>query len=182
MKRCTFKKHRCTFVAKVRIQSCFIKNHIKWQIWMYLFSYFLKNLRESQLLKQKTPMGYGYISYFLSNRNTIFYEFSWLALHIPSPPACTEDIANRIAKDQYVQPNVPTTTILTVKKTILTMTPDHMYKAHRTTIHPVRLAYKPYFFRQRTLFFSHNKSANNTFSHGLSAKRTGHMSEGSWDT
>jgi len=25
-------------------------------------------------------------------------------------------IANRIAKDQYVQPNVPTTTILTVKK------------------------------------------------------------------
>jgi len=73
-------------------------------------------LRESQLLKQKTPMGYGYISYFLSNRNTIFYEFSWLALHIPSPPACTEDIANRIAKDQYVQHNVPTTTILTVKK------------------------------------------------------------------
>jgi len=94
LKRCTFTKHRCTFVAKVRIQSCFIKNHIKWQIWMYLFSYFLKKLRESQLLKQKTPMGYGYISYFLSNRNTIFYEFSWLALHISSPPACTEDIVH----------------------------------------------------------------------------------------
>ena len=94
LKRCTFTKHRCTFVAKVRIQSCFIKNHIKWQIWMYFFSYFLKKLRESQLLKQKTPMGYGYISYFLSNRNAIFYEFSWLALHIPSPPACTEDIVH----------------------------------------------------------------------------------------
>jgi len=36
---------------------------------------------------------------------------------------------------------------------------------------PVRLAYKPYFFSQRTVFFSHNKSANSTFSHDLSAKR-----------
>ena len=39
---------------------------------------------------------------------------------------------------------------------------------------PVCLAYKPYFFSQRTVFFSHNKSANRTFSHGLSAKRTWH--------
>ena len=38
---------------------------------------------------------------------------------------------------------------------------------------PVRLVYKPYFFSQRTIFFSHNKSANGTFSYGLSAKRTG---------
>ena len=37
----------------------------------------------------------------------------------------------------------------------------------------VRLAYKPYFFSQRIIFFSHNKSANSTFSHDLSAKRTG---------
>ena len=28
----------------------------------------------------------------------------------------------------------------------------------------VRLAYKPYFFNQRTIFFSHNKSANSTLS------------------
>ena len=41
---------------------------------------------------------------------------------------------------------------------------------------PVRLAYKPYFFTQRTIFFSHNKSTNSTFSHGLSAKRTGQRS------
>ena len=40
---------------------------------------------------------------------------------------------------------------------------------------PVHLAYKPYFFSQRTVFFSHNKSANSAFSHGLSAKRTGHV-------
>jgi len=33
------------------------------------------------------------------------------------------------------------------------------------------LAYKPYFFSQRTIFFSHTKSANSTFSHGLSAKQ-----------
>ena len=39
---------------------------------------------------------------------------------------------------------------------------------------PVRLAYKPYFFGQRIIFFSHNKSTNSTFSHGLSAKRIGH--------
>jgi len=38
----------------------------------------------------------------------------------------------------------------------------------------IRLAYNPYFFGQRTVFFSHNKSVNSTFSHGLSAKRTGH--------
>jgi len=43
---------------------------------------------------------------------------------------------------------------------------------------PVCLAYKPYFFSQRILFFSHNKSANSTFSHGLSTKRTGHLSIG----
>jgi hypothetical protein len=29
-----------------------------------------------------------------------------------------------------------------------------------------------YFFSERTMFFSHNKSANITFSYGLSAKRT----------
>ena len=44
---------------------------------------------------------------------------------------------------------------------------------------PVRLAYKPYFFSQRTIFFSHNKSANSTFSHDLSAKRTG-QSKSEW--
>ena len=44
-----------------------------------------------------------------------------------------------------------------------------------TYLRPVRLAYKPYFFSQRTVFFSHNKSANSTFSHGLSAKRIGRL-------
>ena len=39
-------------------------------------------------------------------------------------------------------------------------------RSHR----PVRLAYKPYFFNQRTIFFSHNKSTNSIFSHGLSVK------------
>ena len=38
---------------------------------------------------------------------------------------------------------------------------------------PVCLIYKPYFFNQRTIFFSHNKLVNSTFSHGLSAKRIG---------
>ena len=37
------------------------------------------------------------------------------------------------------------------------------------------LAYKPYFFSQRIIFFSHNKSANSTFSHDLSVKRTGQI-------
>ena len=35
----------------------------------------------------------------------------------------------------------------------------------------IRLAYKPYFFSKRTVFFSHTKSANSTFSHGLLAKQ-----------
>ena len=34
------------------------------------------------------------------------------------------------------------------------------------------LTYKPYFFSQRIIFFSHAKSINNTFSHGLSVKQT----------
>ena len=33
------------------------------------------------------------------------------------------------------------------------------------------LAYKPYFFSQRTVFFSHTKSVNGTFSHDLSVKQ-----------
>ena len=37
---------------------------------------------------------------------------------------------------------------------------------------PVCLCYEPYHFSERTMFFSHNKSANSTFSHGFSAKRT----------
>jgi hypothetical protein len=37
----------------------------------------------------------------------------------------------------------------------------------------IRLVYKPYFSSQQTVFFSHNKSANDTFNHGFSAKRTG---------
>jgi hypothetical protein len=38
--------------------------------------------------------------------------------------------------------------------------------------HPVRLSYKPYFFQPSNIVFSHNKSANSTFSHGFLAKRT----------
>ena len=41
----------------------------------------------------------------------------------------------------------------------------------RTEMRPVRWAYKSYFFSQQIIFFFHNKSANNTFSHGV--KRTG---------
>ena len=48
-------------------------------------------------------------------------------------------------------------------------------KTDRWNNHYVRLAYKLYFFSQRTIFFSHNKSANSTFSHDLSAKRTGQI-------
>ena len=46
----------------------------------------------------------------------------------------------------------------------------------------VRLTYKPYFFSQRTVFFSYNKSANSTFNHDLSAKRTGQRSKLGEDT
>jgi len=35
----------------------------------------------------------------------------------------------------------------------------------------VCFSYKPYFFSQRIIFFSHTKSVNSTFSHGLSAKQ-----------
>jgi len=37
----------------------------------------------------------------------------------------------------------------------------------------IRLAYNLYFFSHRTVFFSHHKSANSTFSHDLLAKRKG---------
>ena len=71
---------------------------------MYLFSYFLKILKESQLLKQKTPMGYDATHIFLSNQNTVFMSSRGLHCIFPPPPACTEGtlsmyIANKIAKD-----------------------------------------------------------------------------------
>ena len=37
----------------------------------------------------------------------------------------------------------------------------------------VRLSYEPYCFSEGIVFFFHNKSANSTFSHDFSAKRTG---------
>jgi hypothetical protein len=37
---------------------------------------------------------------------------------------------------------------------------------------PVHLSCEPYYFSERTVFFSHNKSANSIFSHDFSAKRT----------
>ena len=40
-------------------------------------------------------------------------------------------------------------------------------------IGPVRLSCEPYCFSEGKVFFSHNKSANSTFSHGFSAKRKG---------
>jgi len=45
---------------------------------------------------------------------------------------------------------------------------DHYWRAVLLilfSLRPVRLAYKLYFFSQRTVFFSHNKSANSIFSH-----------------
>jgi hypothetical protein len=42
-----------------------------------------------------------------------------------------------------------------------------------STVHcPVRLNLSACLISNGTIFFSHNKSANNTFSHGLSAKQT----------
>jgi len=44
---------------------------------------------------------------------------------------------------------------------------------YHTLVGLVRLFYELYYFSKRTVFFSHNKSANNTVSHGFSANRTG---------
>ena len=41
---------------------------------------------------------------------------------------------------------------------------------------PIRLAYKPYFFSQQTIFFSHNLSTNVTFSRSLSAQTNSQIS------
>ena len=57
----------------------------------------------------------------------------------------------------------------------LTSAPGKRSGGTVTNKRPVRLAYKPYFFNQQTIFFSHNKLANSTFSHDLSIKRTWHL-------
>jgi hypothetical protein len=44
----------------------------------------------------------------------------------------------------------------------------------------VRLSYEPYCFSEGIMFFSHGKSANGTFSHDFSAKRTNNMLLKSW--
>jgi len=38
---------------------------------------------------------------------------------------------------------------------------------------PIHLSYEPYYFSERIVSFSHNESANSTFSHGFSVKQTG---------
>ena len=43
------------------------------------------------------------------------------------------------------------------------------------SIRPVRLAYKPYFFSQRTAFFSHNKSANGIFTMAYQPSEQGNI-------
>jgi len=48
-------------------------------------------------------------------------------------------------------------------------------KFQHKTKDPIRWSYEPYYFSERTIFFSHNKLANSTFSHGLLAKRRGHI-------
>ena len=40
---------------------------------------------------------------------------------------------------------------------------------------PCSLGYKPYCFSEGTVFFSHNKSANSTFSHGFFSEANGPM-------
>jgi hypothetical protein len=42
-----------------------------------------------------------------------------------------------------------------------------------THLCPVYLSYKPYFFSQRSMFFSHDKLVNSTCSHNFLTKRTG---------
>ena len=46
---------------------------------------------------------------------------------------------------------------------------------------PVRLSYEMYYFSERTMFFSHNKSVNSIFNHDFLSKRTGSMPM-KWET
>ena len=50
--------------------------------------------------------------------------------------------------------------------------PNHTSVSGSGNLQIVRLSSKPYFFCQPAIFFSHNKSANNTFSHDFSEQRT----------
>jgi len=109
------------------------------------FYYFISSkIEEIPTIAAKYIYGYGCMSYFLEqSKDTFFYEFSWFALHIPSPSPtptllyrrhcpCTLQIRFQEIKMYVQQPNVPTTTILT-------MTPDHMYMKGSTGtlfIHP----------------------------------------------
>jgi hypothetical protein len=67
------KKKTCTFVAKVRIQPRFInkKSYKIRKIIEFLI------LRESRPLKQKTPMGYRCMSYFLEQSKYCFLSTLW---------------------------------------------------------------------------------------------------------
>jgi hypothetical protein len=59
-----------------------------------------------------------------------------------------------------------------VQPTDETFTFSIFFTTATTNIRPIRLSYKSYFFSQRTLFFSRNKSTNSIFNHDFSAKWT----------
>jgi hypothetical protein len=54
----------------------------------------------------------------------------------------------------------------------ITMNLTEFFLRNNSYSGPVRLSYKSVLFQPRTIFFFHNRSTNNIFSHGFSAKRT----------
>jgi hypothetical protein len=95
-------------VTKVWNQSHLIKIHTKRQKSLnLLFSYFLKQLKESQLLNQKTPLGYGCITYsFEQSKHCYLWVLMICTSYSLAHPLVQRTfslyIANKIAKDQYV--------------------------------------------------------------------------------
>jgi hypothetical protein len=98
----------------------------------FILIFFKNNLRESQLYWNKRHHGmWMHLILFWAIEIHVFLSSHGLHCIFPPHPLVHKTffmyIANKIAKDQYVQQsNVATTTILT-------MTPDHMYTTHRTT-------------------------------------------------
>jgi hypothetical protein len=99
-----FKKHRCTFVTQVRIQSCYVKIHIEWQKSLNFNIFKIEGI--STIETKHIYMGYGCI-WYMSNWYTTFL-LSCHGLHyIFHPPPFVEKtlsmyIVNKIEKDQYI--------------------------------------------------------------------------------
>ena len=118
-----------------------------------------------------------YICIFITSsskvvRLHIFFKIKVRIVNNPEIPSCRALLISYYGDYSFL--TGPSKNLKTGALALVMAQLDDSFWSHRqgvTYISIVRLAYKSYFFSKQIVFFSHNKSANGTFSHDL-----GHIS------